>query len=104
MTNVMMYSSPTEELLGLFRDVVKEELSKLLENITVDNSSTKLYTRKEVAKKLNISLPTLNEWSKDGTIQAHRIGSCVRYKEESIEKALHAVKNYKYTRNREASR
>lgn len=52
-------------------------------------------TRKETAKRLGLSLPTLNEYSKTGVIPSYRIGSRVRYKSNEIEDCLqkvHAVK------------
>lgn len=45
-------------------------------------------TRGEVAKQLQISLPTLHNYTKEGLIKSYRIGGKVRYKAEDIEKAL----------------
>lgn len=50
-----------------------------------------LLSRKETAKKLCISLPTLHQWTKNGNIQAHRIGGRVLYKWSEIELALKAI-------------
>ncbi len=54
-----------------------------------------LLTRKETAKRLNITLATLNEYSKSGKIIANRIGNRVLYKESDIQNALHQVKTSK---------
>jgi excisionase family DNA binding protein len=48
-------------------------------------------TRKEVAQRLGISLPTLGEWTKTGKIQGARIGSRVRYRESDVEAALQNI-------------
>lgn len=45
-------------------------------------------TRGQVSKLLQISLPTLHNYTKQGIITAHRLGSQVRYKAAEIEKAL----------------
>jgi excisionase family DNA binding protein len=47
-----------------------------------------LLTRKEAAKLLSVSLPTLNEWSKTGVINGYRIATRVRYKKSELEKSL----------------
>ena len=59
-----------------------------------------IYTRKEVAQELGISLVTLGEWTKRGIIKAFRIGNSVRYKAEDVDKALKEVHSLKYMRSR----
>jgi excisionase family DNA binding protein len=41
-------------------------------------------SRKETVKLLHISLPTLNEWTKDGTLTSYRIRTRVLYKNEEV--------------------
>ncbi|REG89380.1 helix-turn-helix domain-containing protein [Winogradskyella sediminis] len=52
------------------------------------SSDSDMFTRKQTAKKLCISLPTLHDWTLEGLIRAYRIGSRVLYKLEDIENAL----------------
>lgn len=52
----------------------------------------KLYSRKETAQRIDVSLVTLNQYVKDGKIVAHRIGSRVLFKAEDIEKCLSKIK------------
>lgn len=47
-----------------------------------------LRSRKETAKTLCISLPTLHTLTKEGIIRAYRIGNRVLYKQEDIDQAL----------------
>ncbi len=61
-------------------------------------STEKYLTRKDTAKLLQVSLVTLNEWSKKGIIQSYRIGGRIRYKLSEIDEALKEVKNMKYRR------
>lgn len=50
-----------------------------------------LLSRKETAKKLSISLPTLHLFTKEGIIRAYRIGNRVLYKQEDINNALKII-------------
>ncbi len=71
---------------------VKTEISKLLESQKPEKN---IYTRQETAELLGISLPTLNEYTKQGIITAYRLGSSVRYKLDDVERALVVVKTNK---------
>jgi excisionase family DNA binding protein len=50
-----------------------------------------LKSRKETARILSISLPTLHLFTKEGIIRAYRIGNRVLYKQEDIENALSVI-------------
>lgn len=50
-----------------------------------------LLTRKEAAKLLGISLPTLLDWTKTGKVQGYRIASRVRYKRTELENSLSQI-------------
>jgi excisionase family DNA binding protein len=45
-------------------------------------------TRIETAAQLNVSLPTLNEYTKKGLIKGYRFGVRVMYKQTDIDAAL----------------
>jgi hypothetical protein len=49
-------------------------------------------TRKETAKMLKISLPTLNEYTKKRILTGYRVGVRVLYKQSEIELALVKMK------------
>ncbi|MFH4963883.1 helix-turn-helix domain-containing protein [Gaetbulibacter sp. M235] len=51
-------------------------------------SDPDMFSRKQTAKKLCVSLPTLHDWTKEGIIRAYRIGNRVLYKKEDINQAL----------------
>ena len=59
------------------KEKIKNQLPKTLKG---DN----FLSRKQTAKLLHISLPTLNEWTKDGTLTSYRIGTRVLYKNEEV--------------------
>lgn len=48
-------------------------------------------TCKEVAEIYKISLPTLHSYTKKGVVTAFKLGTRVRYKKESLDKALKAI-------------
>ena len=49
---------------------------------------SELITRKETAKLLKVSLPTLNYWDKSDILKPHRIGRRVLYKLSDIDFAI----------------
>ena len=50
------------------------------------------HTRKETAKRLNITLATLNTYTQSGKIVGNRIGNRVLYRESDINQALKKIK------------
>lgn len=50
-----------------------------------------LLTRKQTAKLLGITLPTLRKYTCDGLIPGYRIGTRVRYKRSEVIGALQAM-------------
>ena len=48
----------------------------------------KLYSKKEVAALLNVTIQTINNWMKKGIIKATYLGSTVRFKESEIKRLL----------------
>ena len=70
---------------------VKTEVSRLVQP---QEPVKQILTRKETAAFLNLSLPTLHDYTKQGIIRAYRLGYKVRYKREDVLQALNAI-NYK---------
>jgi excisionase family DNA binding protein len=85
----------------ILEQISRDELAQLIKDViqSINNPAVpveiEFKTRKATAKKLGISLPTLNEYTKTGIIPAYRIGSRVRYKSNEIEKALLKVQSVK---------
>jgi len=44
-----------------------------------------------VAKRLQISLPTLHAWTKNNILKSYRIGNKVRYKKDEVLKGLQSI-------------
>ena len=85
-----------------FQTFLKSEIEKCISTSSNKNElkntsedTNRLLSRKECAEKLQISLPTLNQWTKDGLIVAHRISTRVRYRMKDIDESLTQVKSLK---------
>lgn len=80
------------------RAVLSETIKKELESIrpVEQSNESELITRKETAKILDISLPTLNAYTRDGKIQSYRIGSRIRYKRNEVINSVLKVQSFKY--------
>lgn len=92
---IILHTTPKGELRDLIAETVKEQLSTFFANKEPD---TRLISRKQTAERLNISLPTLHTWTKDGVIPAIRIGGTVKYRICDIENAMQDIRNIKYSR------
>ena len=91
------FLSIKEELKIAVSEAVIAEFAKFA-SLQKPQSETEYITRKETALILGISLPTLNDWSKNGIIPSNRIATRVRYKKSDIEASLDKVQSLKYSR------
>lgn len=88
---VIQHITDSNEFINELAKVLFENhLKPFLEKKADENleQKDKLYTRKETAKKLNIALSTLHEYTKSGKLTSKGIGSRVFYTHEDIQKAL----------------
>ena len=100
MQNEIILSGITfDELKESFKSIVKNEVEQIIKSLpTNQEPAPELITRKETAHILGISLPTLNEWTKNGTLPAQRIGTRVRYQRANVYASLKDVETLKYRR------
>ena len=87
MEQIILSGLTVEQLRQMIVDTFKEiylltEQSK--KQITQSAKEARYFTRKQTALLLHISLPTLNEWTKDGTLKSYRIGTRVLYKPDEV--------------------
>lgn len=78
--------------------LIENSVKNVLEKNSKQEPETELLTRNEVAKMLQISLVTLNEWIKQGKIPALRIGTRVRFKKADVLNSLKEIQTLKYGR------
>jgi len=86
--------------LSDIKKVVEEVIENKLKNLNPqpEKEGLKLLSRKDTAKLLCISLPTLHDWTKSGTVKAHRIGNRILYKLEEVNDALNMIQTSKKER------
>jgi hypothetical protein len=82
-----------DKLVIISRDELKEliieAVSKAFDEVNKDTFTDRdLMTRKQTAEFLNVSLVSLNIWSKKGIIQPYAIEGRVFFKKSEIESAL----------------
>lgn len=82
-----------QELKNQVAEEVVAQISGLMQSAQTPNPATgeNYLTRKQTAEKLKVSLPTLNEYTKNGKINGYRFGVRVLYKQSEIEAALKNV-------------
>jgi hypothetical protein len=89
---IYMSGFTPEELMSLFRDVIKEELDKLqtdkVERLLSPAETCKIF-------QPNISKTTLKSWTEQGYLFDHRIGGRVFYKLSEVLEKSKTLKRYK---------
>jgi excisionase family DNA binding protein len=85
--SILLNQLTPEDLQGLIREGIKSCL-KDLSSYLQSKKSDELLTREEAAKKLKISISTLNNWVAKGLLQTYGIGGRVYLKNSEIEQAM----------------
>jgi excisionase family DNA binding protein len=95
MQNIILTPLSIEQLQNFINDAVKTGFEQTK---TQEPERTNLLTRKQVCNLLNITLPTLWEWQRNGTITAYKVGTRLRFKENEVMSTLQRVKQVKFNR------
>lgn len=95
MENLILSTLPLEQLRSEISEDVFKKIAKLIQSTQQPAKETELLTRKEAAKLLGVSLPTILDWTKTGKITGYRIASRIRYKKAEIENSLSQIKTRK---------
>ena len=96
MESILLNGINLSDIKKVLREVLEEKSNDFAK--PVKSEDQEYLTRKEVAKLLKISLTTLNDWSKQGIVQAYRIGNRVLYKKKEIVDSVSKVQSFKYKR------
>jgi len=83
-----------EELIEAITALLKNSPHKL--ESSENTLKPKLLTRAEAAEMLDITLTTLNTWTKQQKIKSYRQGSRIYYKEEELLASLKEVNHKHY--------
>jgi excisionase family DNA binding protein len=82
------------ELLERIGQLIDAKISHLPQTTTKEQSG--YLSRKEVAKLLKITLPTLHDWTKLNYLKAYKMGTRVLYKESEVIETLERVPSFKH--------
>lgn len=93
MENQILYSVKITDLLAQIEQTIEKQLQRLAPQ---KEDASEYITRKEVAKILKVTLPTLHDWTKLGWVKGYKIGSRVLYKRHEVEAAIEGVLNQKH--------
>jgi len=92
MNNIKFVVVPENELKALLSDALREELAKVTKEPIEKNEEYKYLTRKQTAKRLQISLVTLSKWTNEGIIKGYRVSRFVRYRSDEVKLALTKIR------------
>lgn len=81
-----MFNVFTELLAKSFREIVREEVTKAIDDARKQERPEKMYTRGEVCQLLHITMPTLWRRVKEGKIIAAKNGRRVLFSESEIKR------------------
>ena len=90
LNRLILFPIPLSEFEEIIREIVRSELKNFAQ-LKIE-AEVELITRKEAAKILGVSLPTLARWSKEGFVKSYRISSKIRYKRFEVIDSLKARK------------
>ena len=94
MSAIILQGLSVSDLRNLISEVIREQgLSNPMQPVC---TGADYLTRQEVAKILQISLPTLHDYTKRGFIPAYRIGNKVRYIRSEVDASLGIIKSLKH--------
>lgn len=80
--SVLIHNVTLDDFFDKFRSTIREEIQLTTSQKKED---PQYLTRKEAAKFLKISVPTLHSYTKTGRLNGYRIGRRVLYKMEDLE-------------------
>jgi excisionase family DNA binding protein len=93
MMQVILSGVTLNELLSQIGQLID---SKIGNPPLKENKQSGYLSRKEVAKLLKITLPTLHDWTKLQYLKAYKIGTRVLYKESEVIETLEKVPSFKH--------
>ena len=89
MKNIMIENASIEELVSEIEEIVRQVIEAC--ELTAQNDSEQVLTRKETSELLQVSLVTLNKWNKLGVLPAYSVGTRVYYKWTDVQNSMKRV-------------
>lgn len=92
MKQVLFSQMSVDELKEIIGHSIQQSFQTLLATSEIQTKDEgEMLSRKDTAKLLKISLPTLHLLTKEGKVRGYRIGKRVLYKKSDIEKSLQEI-------------
>ena len=89
MEQTILIQSMEGAALSARLDAIESAINHIAEALKPQPAGGKEYiTRKEVAALLQITLPTVHDWTKKGVLRAYKIGKRVYYKPAEVTAAM----------------
>ena len=85
----MIENASIEELVSEIEEIVRQVIEAC--ELTAQNDSEQVLTRKETSELLQVSLVTLNKWNKLGVLPAYSVGTRVYYKWTDVQNSMKRV-------------
>jgi len=92
-STILVQLSP-ESLNNMIIKAVSEALG------VVKPREKKYLTRKQVAEKFSVTLPTVHSWVNSGRLKAHKMGGRTLFEAEQVEQAAVLKQVFKYKHGR----
>ena len=92
---IILFPVSVEELQNIISEAVKTEIGKL-PKVNHSDQFHEFISRKEAAKFLKISLPTLTDYIMRSIIPAYRIGNNVRLRKDEVVNSLVKIDTIKH--------
>ena len=88
--SMLIQGATMSDLESMISRILDKKLANIIESTPKVEDFPKdiLYKRKDAAIRLQISLPTLDAWTRAGIINGRRIGTRIYYTEKYINNAL----------------
>lgn len=88
--SMLIQGATMSDLESMISRILDKKLANIIESTPKVEDFPKdiLYKRKDAAIRLQISLPTLDAWTRAGIINGRRIGTRIYYTEKDINNAL----------------
>jgi excisionase family DNA binding protein len=93
MGQILFTGITVNDLLLQIEQLIEAKISRQPQK---ENNQSGYLSRKEVAKLLKITLPTLHDWTKLKYLRAYKIGTRVLYKELEVIETLEKVPSFKH--------
>lgn len=94
MTGQILFTGITpEDFMNRLATIIDERVEERIKQQSATSHPDKVQylQRKDVCEILRISLPTLNDYTKEGYLSGYKIGNRVLYKQNEVEEALHKI-------------